>query len=90
MTSRTAFNFGPLDAKTRTLVDLGIGVGMHARWIVRKCIQRALEQGISVAELEQAIWCGANFLEFQRVNDALQWLREELQNENESGRGCGY
>ena len=43
---------GPLDAKTKRLVKLGIAVGAQADGAVRSNVRKALAAGASVAEIE--------------------------------------
>ncbi len=70
---------GPLDAKTRRLVKLGIAVGAEAEGGVRSHVRKALAEGITPAEVEQAILLGFTTAGFPTMIAALKWAREVIQ-----------
>jgi 4-carboxymuconolactone decarboxylase len=73
---------GPLDGRTMSLVKIGICLGAGLETAVKSHVRRALEQGASEAEIEQAILLGMNTCGFPRTVAAWSWARQEL-----AGRG---
>jgi AhpD family alkylhydroperoxidase len=69
---------GPLDGKTRELVKLGMAAAIGSQGSVQSHTHRALNYGISQAEIEHAIVLGVTTLGFPRTMAALSWVREAL------------
>jgi 4-carboxymuconolactone decarboxylase len=67
---------GPLDARARCLVKLGIAVGAESEGAVRSHVRKALEEGISRDEIEHAIVLSLTTVGFPRMVAALKWSRE--------------
>jgi alkylhydroperoxidase/carboxymuconolactone decarboxylase family protein YurZ len=74
---------GPLDAKTRALIKIGICLGAGLESALRSHVRRAMQSGASEAEIDQAILLGMNTCGFPRTAAAWQWACREL------GRGVG-
>jgi AhpD family alkylhydroperoxidase len=64
---------GPLDAKTRELVKLGMAAATRSESAVQSHVHRALEAGVKVPEIEHAILVGVTTLGFPRMMAALTW-----------------
>jgi len=69
---------GPLDQRTRRLVKLGIAVGAEAEGGVRSHARKALAEGVSASEIEQAILLSLTTAGFPAMIAALKWAREVL------------
>lgn len=70
---------GPLDRKTCELIKIGISLGAGLESATKSHVRRALEQGASVAEIEQAILLGMNTRGFPATVAAWQWAWEQIQ-----------
>ena len=69
---------GPLDAKTRALVKVGVAVASQYDYALRRHIEKAMSAGCTADELEHAILLTATTTGFPRMMAALLILREEL------------
>lgn len=69
---------GPLDRKTCELVKIGISLGAGLESATKSHVRRALEQGASVAEIEQTILLGMNTRGFPATVAAWQWAWEQI------------
>jgi len=69
---------GPLDLKTRELVKLGMAAANGSVSAVQSHVHRALEAGVSDAEIEHAILLGVTTLGFPAMMAALTWAREAI------------
>lgn len=76
--ARAASAAGPLDAKTRSLVKIGICLGAGLESAIKSHVRRALENGASEAEIEQAILLGMNTCGLPRTVAAWSWARRLL------------
>lgn len=70
---------GPLDAKTLALVKIGICVGAGLESALRSHVRRAMQQGATAAEVEQAILLGMNTVGFPRTVAAWRWANEQFE-----------
>ena len=75
---------GPLDARGLALVKLGMCIGAGLETAYRSHVRRALEAGVSWAEIEHAIVQAVNTLGLPRTVMAWQWARQE--NERVAGK----
>ena len=71
----TASNAGPLDAKTRELIKLGMAAAIQSQSSVQSHTHRALEADATMAEIEHAIVIGINTLGFSSMMAALSWAK---------------
>lgn len=71
---------GPLDAKTRELVKLGMSAANKSETGVQSHTHRALEAGASQAEVEHAVLLGITTLGFPTMMMALCWARAAMDN----------
>jgi len=71
---------GPLDAKVRELIKLGMAAARRSESAVHSHTFRALDAGASKAEIEHAIVIGITTLGFPTMMAALTWAREAIEN----------
>ncbi|MDD9206983.1 carboxymuconolactone decarboxylase family protein [Georgenia sp. 10Sc9-8] len=67
---------GPLDERTLRLVKLGVAIGAQAEGAVRSNVRKALQAGVSVAEVEQVVLQGLTTRGFPATIAAWQWTNE--------------
>lgn len=70
---------GPLDAKTRHLVKMGISLGAGLESAFRSHVRRAHENGASREEIEQAVLLAMNTVGLPRTVMGWQWAGEQLE-----------
>jgi len=68
--------WGPLDAKTRRLVKLGIAIGLSSEGGVRSHARRALEEGMTADELRHAVLMAFTTAGFPTMIAAQKWVDE--------------
>lgn len=73
-----AANAGPLDAKTRELIKLGMAAANKSMSSVQSHTYRALELGISAAEIEHTLMLGITTLGFPTMMAALTWAKQAI------------
>ncbi len=69
---------GPLDAKTRELIRLGMAAANRSESAVESHTHRALDAGATPDEIEHAITLGVNTLGFSTMMAALTWAKQAL------------
>jgi 4-carboxymuconolactone decarboxylase len=69
---------GPLDAKVRELIKLGMAAANRSESAVQSHTFRALEAGVSPDEIEHALLLGINTLGFSTMMAALTWARQAM------------
>ena len=69
---------GPLDAKTRYLINLGIAVGAVSPGAVKSHARKALEQGASTGEIYHALLLALTTVGFPAMIAAMGWVDEVL------------
>ena len=69
---------GPLDAKTRYLVNLGIAVGAVSPGAVKSHARKALEHGASNEELYHALLLALTTVGFPSMIAAMGWVEEVI------------
>jgi 4-carboxymuconolactone decarboxylase len=67
---------GPLDARTQRLVKLAIAVGAQRESAVHSAVRKALDEGVSLAEMEQLVPLAAPTIGFPASVAAWSWIRE--------------
>lgn len=77
---------GPLDAKTRRLVKLGIALGAGTEGGVHAQTRNAVAEGIKPAELRHAVLLALTTLGFPATMAALAWVEDVLQRKGRRGR----
>ena len=71
---------GPLDIKTRELIKLGMAAAMKSESAVQSHTHRALEAGVTPAEIEHALRLGINIYGFSTMMTALSWAKQAIGN----------
>lgn len=77
---------GPLDAKTLSLVKMGICMGAGLESAFRSHVRRALQNGASLEEVEQAVLLAMNTVGFPRTVMAWQWARQQIERDRAEQR----
>jgi len=73
---------GPLDAKVRELIKLGMSAAVKSESAVQSHTHRALEVGASAEEIEHAIILGITTIGFPTMMAALTWAKDAIQTHN--------
>jgi 4-carboxymuconolactone decarboxylase len=73
-------NAGPLDAKTRELIKLGMAAANGSETAVESHTHRALDAGASEHEIEHTVMLGINTLGFSTMMAALTWAKQAVAN----------
>lgn len=71
-------NVGALDAKTMSLIKIGISLGAGLDSAVRSHVRRALQNGATEEEIEQAILLAFNTLGLPRTVAAWTWAQTQF------------
>jgi 4-carboxymuconolactone decarboxylase len=66
---------GPLDAKTRELIRIGMAAANRSQSAVESHTHRALDTAATPDEIEHAITLGINTLGFSTMMAALTWAK---------------
>ena len=69
---------GPLDAKTRQLVKLGMAIAAGSEGAVHAHTRRSLEAGLSKAEIYQAMLLAITTVGFPATVAAYTWINDIL------------
>ncbi|MFC2068198.1 carboxymuconolactone decarboxylase family protein [Chloroflexota bacterium] len=69
---------GPLDAKTRRLIKLGIAIGSSSEGAVRSHARRAIDEGVSPGELKHAVLLALTTVGFPTMIAAMKWVEEVI------------
>ena len=72
---------GPLDAKTCSLVKIGLSVGAGLESATKSHVRRALTNGATPIEIEQAVLLAMNTCGFPRTVAAWSWARQQFARE---------
>ncbi len=72
-------NAGPLDAKTRELVKLGISLGADMEGAAHSHVRRALEQGANASELRHVALLALTTIGFPNMMKGLRWVEDVLE-----------
>ncbi len=70
---------GPLDAKTRELVKLGISFGADMEGAAHSHVRRALEQGATENELKHVALLALTTIGFPNMMKGLRWVEDVLE-----------
>lgn len=70
---------GPLDAKARALIKIGISLGAGLDSALRSHVRQALHAGATEAEIEQAVLLAFNTLGFPRTVAGWSWARQQIE-----------
>ena len=77
---------GPIDSRAVRLVKLGIAIGAGSEGSVHSHARRALEEGISVAELEQVALLAITTTGWSRAMAGLAWINDVTNGKGRGGR----
>jgi len=69
---------GPLDAKTCSLIKIGVCVGAGLESALRSHVRRARANGAKKAEIEQAIFQAMNTCGFPATVAAWSWAQDQM------------
>ncbi len=69
---------GPLDAKTMSLIKIGISLGAGLDSAVRSHVRRAMQNGATEEEIEQAVLLAFNTLGLPRTVAAWTWAQTQF------------
>jgi len=69
---------GPLNQKARELVKLGLSIGARMEGAVHSHTRRALDAGVSAAEIRHAVLLGLTTVGFPSTMAALTWVEDVL------------
>lgn len=72
---------GPLDARERRLVTLGVAVGAVSQGAVRSNVRKALDLGVSEDEIRHVIALSVSTRGFPAAVAAFGWVEEVLAEE---------
>jgi 4-carboxymuconolactone decarboxylase len=70
---------GPLDPKTCSLIKIGLSIGAGLETATKSHVRRAMQNGATEAEVEQAILLAMNTCGFPRTVAAWQWARQQFE-----------
>ena len=71
---------GPLELKTRELIKLGMSAATKSESGVQSHTHRALDAGVTAAEIEHALMLGINIFGFSTMMTALTWAKQAIAN----------
>ena len=69
---------GPLDARTRELVKLGMAAAQKSESAVKSHTHRALDAGCGPEDVQHAVLLGVTTMGFPAMMTALSWVQEAL------------
>ena len=67
---------GPLDARTRRLVKIGIAAGYGSEGAMHSAVRNALAEGVSEDEIRHAILLSITTIGFPNSQAALSWAED--------------
>lgn len=76
--AKTVETAGSLDAKTQSLIKIGICVGAGLESALRSHVRRATQNGASQEEIEQAILLSFNTCGLPRTVASWSWAQEQF------------
>jgi 4-carboxymuconolactone decarboxylase len=69
---------GPLDARAQRLVKLAVAAGALRESAVHSAVRKALDAGLTPAEMEQVVPLAATTIGFPAAVAVWSWIRETL------------
>ncbi|MBS3759517.1 MAG: carboxymuconolactone decarboxylase family protein [Desulfobacterales bacterium] len=75
---KTAHDAGPLEGKTKELVQLAAAASLQSEGAVHSHTRRAVEAGASQEEVYHALLLLVSTIGFPRVSAAVSWARDIL------------
>ncbi|HRK31246.1 MAG TPA: carboxymuconolactone decarboxylase family protein [Tepidisphaeraceae bacterium] len=77
--ARAVDSAGPLDAKTCSLIKIGLSVGGGLESATKSHVRRAMQNGASREEIEQAVLLAMNTCGFPRTVAGWQWAQQQFE-----------
>lgn len=74
---------GPLDAKTRELIKIGISIGAKQEGAVHSHVRKAIEAGATPEEIRHAVLQATTTVGFPTMMAGLSWAKEILEGEDD-------
>ena len=71
-------SYGPLDRKTCEMIKIGISVGAGLETATRSHVRRAVQEGATAQEIEQAVLLAYNTCGWPRMIAAWTWARQQI------------
>lgn len=71
-----ASDAGPLDERTRRLVNLALAIGADSEGAIHSHCRRAAAEGLTAEELEHVAYLAITTLGWPRAIRALTWIRD--------------
>lgn len=75
---RACHTAGPLEAKTRELIQLGMAIGIRSEGAVHSHVRKALEAGASPDEIRHAVLLGMPTIGLPTTIAAFTWIGDIL------------
>lgn len=82
-TAKAIEGYGPLDAKTCFLIKMGISLGAGLESAFRSHVRRAMKNGATIEEIEQALLLAMNTVGFPRTVAAWQWAWQQIRRDQQ-------
>jgi len=82
--ARSVERAGPLSRKYCDLIKIGICAGAGLESALRSHVRRAVEDGATKEEIEQAILLAMNTCGFPRTVSAWKWAQEQFERDRRS------
>jgi alkylhydroperoxidase/carboxymuconolactone decarboxylase family protein YurZ len=79
--AKSCHEWGPLDAKCRRLVKLGVAIGLSSEGGVRSHVRRGLAEGITPEEIRHAILLAFTTAGYPTMIASLKWAEIVIQNQ---------
>lgn len=79
--AKACHEWGPLDAKSRRLVKLGVAIGLSSEGEVRSHVRRGLAEGITPDEMRHAVLLAFTTAGYPAMIAALKWTEIVIQNQ---------
>jgi alkylhydroperoxidase/carboxymuconolactone decarboxylase family protein YurZ len=67
---------GPLDERTRRMVNLALAIGADSEGAVHSHVRRALSEGITAEALEHVAYLAITTLGWPRAQRGMSWIRD--------------
>lgn len=77
--SNASMKIGPLNAKMRALIKLGISIGLKHEGAVHSHTRKSLEAGATPLEIRQAVILSLTTIGFPSMMAALSWVNDILE-----------
>ena len=78
--AKACHEWGPLDAKSRRLVKLGVAIGLSSEGGVRSHVRRGLAEGITPDEMRHAVLLAFTTAGYPAMIAALKWTEIVIEN----------